>query len=113
MIEKLQQYIRHNQAQLQYVRSLSPQNDKWTGTVDYAVARFNSILLKLINTPLKLDEHHGEIEECQQTIDAFVKHIRRYHEWPRLLKWYPKICIHGIGTMQIPRIKYLLNSIDA
>jgi hypothetical protein len=113
VIEKLQQYIQHNQTQLQYVRSLSPQNDKWTGTVDYAVARFNSILLKLINTPLKLDEHYGDIEECQRVIDSFVKHIRRYYEWPAWFKWYPKICIHGIGTRQIPRIKNLLNSIDA
>lgn len=112
MIEKLKNYIHHNQKQLEYMRSLSPQNDKWTGTVDYAVARFNTILLKLINTPLKLDEHYGDIIECQRVIDSFVENVRRYYKWPRLFKWYPKMCIYGIGTKQIPRIKNLLNNIN-
>lgn len=112
MIEILKSYIVQNQKNLNYVRNLQPQNDKWTGTVDYAVARLNTALLRLINDPLKLYEYNKDIEECQKIIDDFVKNIRRYHEWPYVAKWIPSVIIHLIGTRKIPRIKKFLNIIN-
>lgn len=112
MIEILKSHIVENQKKLNYVRSLIPQNDKWTGTVDYAVARLNTALLRLINDPLKLYEHEKKINECQDIISIFVKYIRFYYEWPVLLKWFPAIMIHYTGTIKIPRIKKFLNIIN-
>mgnify|MGYP001599997235 CR=1 FL=1 len=112
MIEILKSYIVENQKNLNYVRDLQPQNDKWTGTVDYAVARLNTALLRLINDPLKLYEHNQEITECQKIIDDFVKHIRNYYKWPIPFKWLCGIMIHYIGTRKIPRIKKFLNIIN-
>ena len=112
MIEKLQRYIRHNQEQLEYVKKFYPQKPKWIGTVDYAVARLNTVLLRLIHTPLKLDEHSKDIDDCQYIIDDFVKNIRRYYNWWFIFKWYPSMRIFFIGIRRIPRIKKLLNSID-
>ena len=112
MIEILKSYIVKNQNQLNYVRSLQPQNEKWTGTVDYAVARFNTALLRLINEQLKLYEYEDQISECQKIIDSFVENIRRYHEWPFVCKWIPGVMIHYIGARRIPRIKKFLNKIN-
>ena len=112
MIEILKSYIVKNQNYLNYVRSLQPQNEKWTGTVDYAVARFNTALLRLINEPLKLYEYNDQLFECQKIIDSFVENIRRYHEWPAVSKWLPGIMIHYIGTRKIPHIKKLLNILN-
>lgn len=111
MIGKIKTYIKQNQAHLQYVRSVEPQNDKWTGTVDYAVARFNTVLLKLINTPLDLDRHWLDIQECQSILNGFVEHIRRYHKWPTWMRWYNHLMIHYTGKFKIPRIKKLLNNL--
>ena len=112
MIEILKSYIVKNQKNLSYIRTLQPQNDKWTGTVDYAVARINTALLRLINDPLKLYKHEDEIMCCQAIIDDFVKNVRRYYDWPTPLKWIPNIIVHYIGTRKIPRIKKFLNIIN-
>lgn len=112
MIEILKSYIVENQKNLKYVRSLQPQNKKWTGTVDYAVARFNTALLRLIQEPLKLYEYNDDLVECQKIIDSFVENIRRYHKWPFVFKWIPSVIIHYTGTRRIPRIKKFLNKIN-
>jgi len=112
VITQLKKYVEENQKNLNYVRSIEPKNDKWIGTLDYAVARFNTLLLRLIQTPLNLDKNYYNIKRCQKIIDNFVKHIRRYQQWPRIIKWYPKICIHIIGVRQIPYIRNLLNNLD-
>ena len=112
MIEIFKSYVVKNQKHLNYVRNLHPQNDKWTGTVDYAVARLNTVLLRLINQPLKLYEYNDQISECQNIIDDFVVNIRRYHEWPSIFKCFPVLMIHFIGTRKIPRIKKLLNIVN-
>lgn len=80
--------------------------------MDYAVARLNTALLRLINHPLKLDEHNQKISECQKIIDDFVGHIRNYYEWPAIFRWLPVIMIHHVGTKKIPMVKKFLNSID-
>jgi len=112
VIEILKSYIVENQKNLNLVRDLKPQNDKWTGTVDYAVARLNTALLRLINDPLKLYEYNNEIVECQNIITEFVSHIKNYYSWPRMFKWIPGMMIHHVGTKKIPKVKQLLNRID-
>ena len=94
------------------MKSIQPQNGKWTGTVDYAVARFNTALLKLINEPLKMHQYKNEIDECHRIIGDFVKNIRRYNKWPIIAKWIPGIMIYYIGKRKIPRIKKFLNNIN-
>jgi hypothetical protein len=112
VIEKLKTYIKNNQKQLVYVRSLSPQNEKWIGTIDYAVARLNTLLLKLINTPLRLDAHRHEIEDIQNIIESFIKWVIRYYVWPKYTKNICAFVIHILGTYKIPKVKKMLISID-
>ncbi len=38
-------------------------------SLDMAIARFNTILLRLIQYPLQAEEHSTEITECQRAID--------------------------------------------
>ena len=94
------------------MRDTYPRNEKWMGTIDYAVARLNTLILRLINTPLRLDECFNDITRCQQIIDEFVKNVRRYYKWPIPFKWYFALRIHRIGKKQIPRIRSLLNSFN-
>ena len=38
--------------------------DKYVGTLDYATARFNTILLRLSEDPIMLDEFMPEARDC-------------------------------------------------
>ena len=84
---------------------------KYVGTLDYATARFNTILLRLAEHPLTIDEHTSELLDCHVAIQHFYKNTKRLITWPRathsILRWN----LHGIGTRQIPKIKNLLNKL--
>lgn len=111
MIAKYQDFVVQNQKMLNAVRSFQPSNDKWVGTLDYAVARLNTVILRLINTPLELDAKKNDLESCQASIMIFFKYVERYYQSPYYMKWYYHAIIHFIGKLKIPRVKKLLNSL--
>ena len=107
------EYVKQNQTVIQFVKDVTPgEIDKYTGTLDYASARFNTILLKLSQDPLRADEHSHEIEECFRVIQNFYIDTKRYLTWPYLLKPIMKLKLHWSGTTQVPKIKFLLEKIN-
>ena len=58
-------YVKQNQVVVQFVKDVMPGTiDKYVGTLDYASARFNTILIKLSQDPLLADQHKKDVEEC-------------------------------------------------
>jgi len=59
----LRHYVRENQHVMEFVQHSTPGViDKYVGTLDYATARFNTILLKLSQEPLRAHEHRQDID---------------------------------------------------
>ena len=84
---------------------------KYVGTLDYATTRFNTILLRLAEYPLTIDEHTNELIDCQSAIQHFYKNTKRLMTWPQITHPIIRWNLHGIGTRQIPKIKKLLDKI--
>jgi len=106
-------YVRANKEVVEFVQNAVPGAiDKYVGTLDYATSRFNTILLKISQEPLLLDEHMPEARQCFNAIQAFYKNTQRLITWPWLFKPVAKIVLHWIGTRQIPKIKQLLNVVN-
>ena len=58
-------YVKYNQEVTQFVKDAVPGSiDKYVGTLDYASARFNTILLKLSQEPLMADQYKDEVKVC-------------------------------------------------
>ena len=109
----LRHYVRENQQVIEFVQHSTPGViDKYVGTLDYATARFNSILLKLSEHPLRADEHRNEIDECFNVIQSFYIDTKRYLMWHHLFKPLMAIKLHWAGVTQIPKIKILLEKIN-
>ena len=111
----LDQYVIENKKVIELVKNKN-QNDailgKYYGTLDYATARFNTILLKLSQDRLLEDRLKADVEDCFQTIQDFYDNVQRYRFWPFFVKPFIKIILHGIGTKRIPRIKKLLDRLE-
>ena len=108
------QFVLDNQPIQQFlVDRLPGQDDMMYGTLDRALQRFNTILLKLSEEPLLAEEYNSEVIECQNAIHDFYKYTQKHMNanwwWTRL---YYRTCIHGIGINRIPKIKKLLDKID-
>ncbi len=86
--------------------------DKYYGTLDYATARFNTILIKLSQDKIKEVEHTTEVLDCFNAIQDFYNNVQRYRFWPRIVRPLIKLNLHGIGTRRIPKIKNLLEKLD-
>ena len=86
--------------------------DKYVGTLDYATARFNTILLRLSEDPIMLDEFMPEARDCFDGIQSFYKNTQRLITWPWIFKPVAKVVLHMIGTRQIPKIKRLMDKVD-
>mgnify|MGYP001265312231 FL=1 len=86
--------------------------DKYYGTLDFATARFNTILLKLSQDKILEADNESEVLECFNAIQDFYKNVQRYRFWPKFTRPFIKIIIHGIGTRRIPKIKKLLTKLD-
>lgn len=107
------EYVKQNETIIQFVKDVTPgEIDKYTGTLDYASARFNTILLKLSQDPLRADEHKDEVDECFRVIQNFYFDTKRYLNWPYLCKPIIKCKLHWSGVTQIPKIKFLLEKIN-
>ena len=109
------QYVLDNQKIISAIKDNLPGDDfldKLFGTLDMACARFNTILLKLIQEPLKADEYDKKLIECKKAIDKFYFYTNKYRFTNNIKKWYYKIMLHIIGTRQIPKIKKLLEVLE-
>ena len=106
-------YARANKELIEFVQNAVPGAIvKYVGTLDYATARFNTILLRLSEEPLMLDEFMPEARVCFDAIQSFYANTQRLVAWPWLFKPIAKIVLHGIGTRQIPKIKRLMAKVD-
>ena len=86
--------------------------DMYYGTLDYATARFNTILIKLSQDKIKEIEHTTEVLDCFNAIQDFYNNVQRYRFWPKIIRPLIKLNLHGIGTRRIPKIKNLLEKLD-
>jgi hypothetical protein len=106
-------YVERNQAVIDFVRDVTPGHiDKYTGTLDYACARFNTILLKLSQHPLKADEHSNDVEECFNIIQSFYVYTKRLIDTHWIFNPIFKIILHYKGTIQLPKIKIMLDKVN-
>ena len=87
------------------------QVDKYYGTLDYATARFNTILLKLSQNKTLEEDYQADILDCHTAIQDFYKIAQRYRFWPKITRPFISMILHGIGTRRIPKIKNLLNKV--
>ena len=111
----LEKFVLENQKILELVRDKVPGRDDvdmYYGTLDYATARFHTILLKLSQDKILEADNIKEVEECFNAIQDFYKNVQRYRFWPRITRPFIKLVIHGIGTRRIPKIKKLLEKIN-
>jgi len=108
-------YVTANQHIVRYIKDRlpgDPKLDMYYGTLDYATARFNTILLKLSQDKILEQEHENELNECFEAIQSFYRNVQRYETWPRPFKFIVNLMLHGIGTRRIPKIKRLLERIN-
>ena len=112
---ELKDFVLENQKVIDLVKDRTGGNtqvDMYYGTLDYATARFNTILLKLSQEPLRADEHRQDIDECFGIIQSFYNDTKSYLTWPYVLKPIMAIKLHYTGKTQIPKIKFLLEKIN-
>ena len=110
IVDHKQLVIDNREIQQMLVDRLPGHYDMYFGTLDKALERFNTVLLKLSQEPLMAEEHNMEVIECHQAIQDFFSYSKKLmnsDNW--LLKMYYKTCLHGIGIRRIPKIKRLLN----
>lgn len=106
-------YVDRNQKVIDFVNDVTPGHiDKYTGTLDYACARFHSILLKLSQDALKADQYKHEVEECFQIIQDFHAYTIRYLNSNRIFKPILKLILHYKGKVHVPKVKFLLEKIN-
>lgn len=106
-------YVKRNQEVIDFVRDVTPGHiDKYTGTLDYACARFNTILLKLSQHPLKADEHSNDVNDCFAIIQSFYEYTKRLINANWIFGPVFKLILHIKGTVQIPKIKILLDKVN-
>ena len=80
---------------------------KYIGTLDKALTRFNTMLLRLNEHPLILDNHIKDLDKCSNIISKFYVNTKRLDSWPlftrKIITWH----LHRLGTKEIPFIKKL------
>ncbi len=86
--------------------------DKYYGTLDYATARFHTILVKISQDKILEADNESEVLECFNAIQDFYKNVQRFRFWPWYTRPFVKLVIHGIGTRRIPKIKKLLEKLN-
>ena len=106
-------YVKQNQEVIQFVKDAMPGSiDKYVGTLDYASARFNTILIKLSQEPLMADQHKNDVQECFQALHSFYNNTKRFVHAPYIIKPLYSFLLFVIGTTRIPKIKFLLEKIN-
>lgn len=89
-----------------------PRLDMYYGTLDYATARFNTILLKLSQDAVLEQELASDVKYCFDAIHSFYRNVLRYDRCPKPFKFVIGFVLHVIGTHKIPKIKRLLHKVN-
>ena len=112
--QRYRELVRHNQDIVKYCqsRTYTIDNQMLNASLDMAIARFNTILLQLIQRPLEAEEYKEDIEECQLAIDKFYHYLIKLDTWPGFTRWFWRYMIHRTGTKKIPKIRALLNIVE-
>jgi hypothetical protein len=108
-------YVTRNLELIDDIKSRTPGQDDvdmYYGTLDYATARFHTILLTLSQDKIKEQIYSKDVEDCFNTIQDFYKNVQRYRFWFKITRPITRMIIHRIGTKRIPAIKRLLNRIE-
>jgi len=111
----LKYYVTQNQKLIEDIKSRTPGQDDvdmYYGTLDYATARFHTILIKISQDRILEQIHSKDVLDCFNTIQDFYKNVQRYRFWPGFTRFVIKRIIHNIGTKRIPAIKRLLNRLE-
>ena len=111
----LDHFVKENKKVIDLVKDKVPGRDDvdmYYGTLDYATARFNTVLIKLSQDKVLEQQHDKDIKECFNTIQDFYKNVQRYRFWPRIVRPFIRAKLHRIGTKRIPAIKRLLNRLE-
>ena len=111
----LQAYVEKNRKIIDLVNDRVGGNDivdKYYGTLDYATARFNTILIKISQDKILEADHETEVLDCFNAIQDFYNNVQRYRFWPRIIRPLIRLNLHGIGTRRIPKINNLLEKLD-
>ena len=104
-------YVERNQKVIDFVRDVTPGHiDKYVGTLDYACARFNTMLLKLSQDPLNADLHKHQVRQCFEIIQNFYKWTRILTNSHWIYRPLVKLMLYYKGKIQIPKIKLLLET---
>ena len=95
----LKDYVVANQELMQFIKDRTPGNsreDMFYGTLDFAAARFNTILLKLSQDEIKRFDHRWEVKECFDAIQKFYKYTKKYCAGNFIQKFFYGTILHGI-----------------
>ena len=106
--------VRQNQVIIEYLRHAHYIGDysMLVGSLDYAISRINTIILRLSQYPLLADQYFSDLKSCHDSVRAFHRNMQRTENWPRLLRWYPDWRTHWIGRRQFPKIAKLLARVE-
>ena len=111
----LEDFVKENQKIIELIKDrVGGDNtiDMYYGTLDYATARFNTILINISQDRILEQQHGKDVLECFKTIQDFYKNVQRYRFWPKFTRPITRIIIHRIGTKRVPAIKRLLNRME-
>jgi len=114
LVKRLDAMVRQNQDIIEYLRHAHYIGDygMLVGSLDYAISRINTVILRLSQYPLLADEYFAELKSCHNSVRAFHKNMARTETWPAFLRWYPEFRTHWIGRKQFPRIARLLARVE-
>jgi len=114
IVKRLDAMVRQNQDIIEYLRYAHNIGDygMLVGSLDYAISRINTIILRLSQYPLLADRYFSQLEYCHNAVRAFHRNMVRVESWPSFLRWYPKFRVHSIGRMKFPRIAQLLAKVE-
>ncbi len=114
LVKSLDAMVRQNQDIIEYLRHAHRIGDygMLVGSLDYAIARINTVILRLSQYPLLADRYFSELESCHNSVRAFHLNMVRTETWPTFLQWYPRFRLHRIGIKKFPRIAVLLARVE-
>ena len=108
----LNDIVKSNEEILQLIEKDHPDRlNMYIGTLDTAMSRLNTTLIKLSPDKVLEQEHTAEVVDCQEAIQSFYKNTLRLRDWHWITRPLIKLILHGIGTRKIPKIKRLYNKV--
>jgi hypothetical protein len=91
-IKRLDAMVRQNQDIIEYLRHAHYIGDysMLVGSLDYAISRINTVILRLSQYPLLADEYFAELKSCHNSVRAFHKNMVRTENMaqvPKMVSW--------------------------